>query len=60
MPTVRSMSEAIEMHVSTHMGKTKNSVEEEIEADRLRDALIEQFFNLILRKISDSEKEEKF
>ena len=55
VPDVRSMGEAIEIHVAMHIEKMKPLAEEEAEADRLRDALIAQLFNLVSSKTFDSE-----
>ena len=52
-PDIRAMGEAIEIHVAMHIEKMKPPVEEDAEANRLREALIAQCFNLILNKTRD-------
>jgi hypothetical protein len=54
IPEVRSMGEAIEIHVAMHIENLKPLAKEDEEADRLRDILIVQLFNLLLNKESDS------
>jgi hypothetical protein len=54
IPDVRSMGEAIEIHVAMHIEKMKPLEKEDEEADRLRDALIVQLFNFLLNNKSDS------
>ena len=53
VPDVRAMDEAIEIHVAMHIEKMKPLAEEDAEANRLREALIAQCFNLILNKTRD-------
>jgi hypothetical protein len=48
------MGEAIEIHVAMHIENLKPLAKEDEEADRLRDILIVQLFNLLLNKESDS------
>jgi len=57
IPDVRSMGEAIEIHVAMHIEKMKPVAEEDAEADRLRDDLIAQCFNLILSKTRNLEND---
>lgn len=57
---VRATGEAIEIHVAIHLEKMKPLAEEDAEANRLRDALIAQCFNLILNKTRDSENNGSF
>ena len=54
-PDIRAMGEAIEIHVAMHIEKMKPLVEEDAEANRLRDALIAQLFNFVINKFRDSE-----
>ena len=53
IPDVRAMDKAIEIHVAMHIEKMKPPVEEDAEANRLRDDLIAQLFNVILNKTRD-------
>lgn len=57
IPDVRSMGEAIEIHVAVHLENMKPLADEDAEADRLRDVLIAQFFSLVLNQKPDSEND---
>jgi hypothetical protein len=60
LPDVRAMGEAIEIHVAMHMQRSKALADPDGEAERLRDDLIAQVFNLFLSKTNQSENDGAF